>query len=211
MSQTERILPAMSSDRAGVSSRFVPVAALGGVVLGHWITYLIVFPRAAGREATLAGTGHGYLPAAAALAIACALLAGSGAVLEQVRRVLRRSHARTGDPIGSAAIRLATLQSSLFVVQEVLERLRVGAPLSALGRGGFLLVGISVQIAVAVAIALVLAILARGAAAVARALATREVAPNAADVLAPARLDPPIQPVGGARRRPRAPPLALPV
>jgi hypothetical protein len=200
----------MSSDAPGRPYRFVPVAALAGVVVGHWIAYLIAFPQAAGRGTALAESGHGYWVGAVALAIACAALAVSGTVVRHIRRALGRWPA-SPDRVRTIAIRLAGLQTSLFVVQEVLERLRVGAPLSELERGGFLLIGIAVQIAVAVGIALVLALLGRTAAAIGRALSKTPDVQRPESDLVGGRQVPPPQRVGATPSRPRAPPLPLAV
>lgn len=160
----------MSPDARPRSPWFVPAAALLGVVLGHGIAYRIAFPDAIDRRAVLAHSGHGYWFAAVMLAVGCAVLAGSGTVVEHVRRALgRRSSASTAG-VRATAVRLAVIQSGLFVAQETLERLRVGQPVASLGR--FLLLGIAVQVAVALAIAVVLKLLGRTAEAIARAIAS---------------------------------------
>ena len=194
--------------RADRRSRFVPVAALAGVVIGHWIAYRLEFPSASARGTALAGAGHGYWFGAVVLAVIAATLAGSGTIVRHAGRVLRSPHGPP-DPVRSSAIRLAALQTSLFLVQEVLERVRVGESLSSLGRGGFLLVGVAIQVVVALAIALVLALLGRTAAAVVRAIIRRPRS-RAADRHRLARHSfAPIQRTGPAPFGPRAPPLPL--
>lgn len=196
----------MPSDRR---DHFVPIAALAGVVLGHWIAYRIAFPSAPARGAALTHAGHGYWFGAVVLAVAAAAFAASGTVVRSARRVLGRRSGSSADPVRSTATRLIALQTSLFVAQEVLERVRVGASLASLGRGGFLFIGISIQVVVALAVALVLALLGRTAAAIARSVARRP-RPTASERYGLARpAVAPIQRTGRAPLGPRAPPLPL--
>jgi hypothetical protein len=147
-------------------------AALGSVVLGHWLAYLVSVPGASVREALLAQTGHGYWPTAVAVAVVFGVAALLGTAVRHVRLGVR---AATSPPAPweryrSTALRLAALQAAIFVVQEVVERLQAGAPLGGLFHGGFLAVGLAVQILLAAAVALVLMTVARAADAVGRAL-----------------------------------------
>jgi hypothetical protein len=204
---TARILAAMCPGARSRSSWFVSAAALVGVVLGHPIAYRIAFPDPIDRRAVLAHSGHGYWFAAVMLAVGCAVLAGSGTVFDHVRRALgRRSPAPTASTMATA-LRLAAIQSALFVGQEVLERLRAGEHLSSFGRGGFLLVGIAVQIAVAVAIAVVLKLLGRTAEAIALVIAPRRRAGRRADRRIPERTVALLTRTSEAPLGPRAPPL----
>jgi hypothetical protein len=192
-------------DRA---TRFLPVAALAGVVVGHWIAYLIAFPQAAGRSTELSRSGHGYWFAAIVVAVAGAALAASGTIVVHARRALGRPGDGPIDSVRTTAIRLCTMQTSLFLAQEVLERLRAGAPIGDLGHGSFLLIGLAVQIAVGAAIALVLTLVGRTAAMIARAVRARRRSPapqpRIAELLAaPAHRIAPT-PLG-----PRAPPFAV--
>src|SRR5580765_4090696 len=91
-------------------------AAFGGVVLGHWLTYLISVPGAGAREAFLAQTGHGYWPTAVAVALVFGVAALLGTVVLHVRlgaRAATSPHA-PWERYRSTALRLAALQSAIF-------------------------------------------------------------------------------------------------
>ena len=197
----------MSPERHPRSPWFVPAAALVGVVLGHTIAYRIAFPDPIDRRAMLTHSGHGYWFAAVMLAAGCAVLAGSGAVFDHVRRALGRGSPASIPGTWATAARLAVIQSVLFVGQETLERLRVGEPLSSLGRARFLLVGVTVQLAVALAIAVVLNLLGRTAAAIARAIAWERHERRREGRRVPERSVPVIARASVAPLGPRAPPL----
>jgi len=140
----------------------IAAAAWAGVVAGHWIAYLIAIPAANVRSATLAETGHGYWLAAMAAAFVLGVASAATTVVRGLVRGARRGPA--GPPTGryrDVAVRLALLQSAIFLVQEVLERAEVGAPLSGLAHDGFILVGIAAQIVVAALVALALTCLSR--------------------------------------------------
>ena len=49
--------------------------AVGGVLVGHWLTYLAVAPAASSRTAILQQTGHAYLGLANDVALVVALAA----------------------------------------------------------------------------------------------------------------------------------------
>ena len=158
-------------------------AAWAGVVAGHWIAYLIAIPAANVRSATLAETGHGYWLAAMAAAFVLGVASAATTVVRGLARGTRRGPAaRPSARYRDVAVRLAVLQSAIFLVQEVLERVEAGAPLGGLLHDGFILVGILAQFAVAAILALALTCLARAAEAVGRALfaeprARRQAAP----------------------------------
>ena len=197
----------MSPERYPRSPWFVPAAALVGVVLGHTIAYRIAFPDPIDRRAMLTHSGHGYWFAAVMLAAGCAVLAGSVAVFDHVRRALGRRSPASIRGTWATAARLAVIQSVLFVGQETLERLRVGEPLSSLGRGRFLLVGVTVQLAVALAITVVLKLLGRTAAAIARAIVWERHERRREGRRVPERSVPVIARASVAPLGPRAPPL----
>src|SRR5204862_7054867 len=87
----------------------------------------------------------------------------------------------------AALVRLAALQCVVFVLQEVLERLRTGAPVSALLRGDFLAIGLAMQLLVAVVIALVLTLLGVSGEAIGRALSKGATRRTIAVLILPAR------------------------
>jgi hypothetical protein len=156
--------------------RRVPLTALAavtGVVLGHGLAYMVTVPGAGAREALLLHTGHNYWSIAMAMAVVFGAMAVIGTVVRHARfGAARVAHATTPwERYRSSAIRLVALQSAVFVVQEVLERVHAGVPVSGLLHGSFLLVGLAVQILVAAALAVVLSWLGRAAEAIGRALA----------------------------------------
>jgi len=176
-------------------------------VLGHALTYLLVVPSAGPRDALLASTGHSYWWAAV---FAGAILGIGSAALVAVRQFVGgvRGEATTIGPegIGPLAVRLAILQSAIFVLQEILERLDVHAPVATMLTGRLLLVGVVVQSLVALALAFVLFFVARAAAAVGRALRRPAVLRPAATlrpafVAAPRRIA--FAVAGGIRAPPR--------
>jgi hypothetical protein len=127
-------------------ARLVTLAiAGGGVLLGHWLTYLVDVPGAAARAATLRATGHGYLHAAGELVTA--FLAISIAAVFLGALVDRGGRLRTAR---SPVARLATLQVGAFVGMEAVERLVSGAPLGDLMHSGILPVGVVANVAIAV-------------------------------------------------------------
>jgi hypothetical protein len=132
-------------------------AAVGGVLLGHWVTYLAVSPLAHAREALLHRTGHAYLGFAndAGLVLALSALAWM---------FLGRLTGRTEAPgFRRLALRLVAFQVTAFAAMEVLERLTSGAPFGELVWDGILLVGVAIQVGSALLVALVVRIVLRGA------------------------------------------------
>jgi hypothetical protein len=105
--------------RVAVAALSFPLMALG-VVVAHWVAYLIAVPDAGSRRALLAASGHAYV---AWLPMTLGLLAGL-AVLLLLGFVLR----------GGASLHRLRLRPGLFLclppvafaVQEHAERLRVG-------------------------------------------------------------------------------------
>ena len=191
---------------------FAPASSFAGVVIGHAIAYLLTFPQAVSRRTALAETGHTYWASAVAVAVVCAGVSAVGTLARHLLRGAQRERPiRARVQVRGTAARLAALQSSIFVVQETLERLHSGAPLSGLIHNAFVLVGVVVQIAVAVLLAIALTLLARTAEAVGRAL-SRSPAPRPTQAR---RLRPAIVPfrgvLGGRARRSRAPPGSVPL
>jgi hypothetical protein len=150
----------------------IAFAAITGVVLGHWIAYVVAVPGVGARDALLAETGHGYWPTAVALAVVFGIAATAGTVVRHLTRGIRRDAlpAAGWERYRSTALRLASLQASVFAVQEVVERLGAGAPLAGLAHDGFIVVGLAVQVLVAAALALLLVCLGRTAEAIGRAI-----------------------------------------
>jgi hypothetical protein len=170
----ERILGAMTGTLP--RRRRVPLtglAAVTGVVLGHGLAYIVTVPGAGAREALLLHTGHNYWSIAMAMAVVFGAVSVIGTVVRHARiGAAKVAHSTTAwERYRSSAIRLVALQSAVFVVQEILERVHAGVAVSGLVHGGFLLVGLAVQILVAAALAVILSWLGRAAEAIGRALA----------------------------------------
>ena len=181
--------------------------AWAGAVAGHTLTYLLTVPQAAARDALLASTGHNYWAAAVAVALVLGLASALSVVVRQFRGGLRGERTMSADDVPRLAARLAALQYSIFLLQEILERLDVGAPLGGARTGRLLLVGVLVQTLVAAALAVALFLLARVSAAAGRAFhrpisitAGRPVSVAWHSPLVPGRL---VVAGGGSRAPPR--------
>jgi hypothetical protein len=167
---------------------FLPGAAFAGVVVAHGLAYLLAFPQSLLRQQVLAETGHSYWAAAVALAMVCALIAVVTTIAEHVGRGIRHGRPRSPWELYRAAlIRLAAIQSAVFLLQEVLERVRAGAPVSELLHGNFLAIGLATQLVVAVAIALVLTLLGLTAEAIGRAFSKGSTRRTIAALILPAQ------------------------
>jgi hypothetical protein len=146
----------MTPRRSPKAFPFLPGAAFAASSSAHGLAYLLAFPQGLLRRQVLAETGHSYWAAAVALAMVCALVAGVTTITEHVGRGIRHDRPRNPWQVYRAAlVRLAALQSVVFVLQEVLERVRAGAPVSELLHGNFLAIGVAIQLAVALVVALV--------------------------------------------------------
>jgi hypothetical protein len=144
-------------------------AAWAGAVAGHTLTYLLTVPQAAARDALLASTGHNYWAAAVAVALVLGLTSALAVVARQFHGGLRGERSMGVDGVPRLAGRLAALQVSIFLLQEILERLDVGVPIGGVRTGRLLLVGVLIQTLVATALAIALFLLARVSAAAGRA------------------------------------------
>jgi hypothetical protein len=156
--------------RVAPSALLVAAAAGAGAVLGHALTYLLVVPSAGARDALLASTGHSYWSAAVLAAALLGLLSAGAVAVRNFRGGLRGEETIGPDGIGRLAIRLGVMQSVIFLLQEVLERLEAHAPITTLMTGRVLLVGVLIQTLVGLALAFVLFFIARAAAAAGYAL-----------------------------------------
>jgi hypothetical protein len=192
----------MSTDPA--RRRSVVAIAAGGVLLGHWLTYLVVTPAAHRRAAELATTGHAYLSVANAMGMALASVALAAIFLS------RLTHRRAGSSsTGSWLIRLGAFQAAVFVSMEVVERVSTGAPLSGLLQHGILPIGVPIQLGVAALGALAIRWLLRAADGVGTILSVATVPPHAGfiDLFVPT-LPVPMRPVLAAAGI-RGPPSAV--
>jgi hypothetical protein len=119
--------------------------AAGGVLFGHWLTYVLVSPGAAARDVLLARTGHAYLGVADELGLALTLVALSAVFLGRLT-------GRDGGSVqlGRLVPRLAAFQILAFLAMETAERLASGTPVGHLFHSLLLPAGFAVQAAVAV-------------------------------------------------------------
>jgi hypothetical protein len=134
---------------------------MAGVLIGHWLAYLLVIPEGHAREQYLAQTGHGYWLVAVRLCLALGL-AGLGAFGARfLRPALRQREASTG-VVRWLAGQLIAIQVLAFAGMEVSERLLSHVPLSDLfSHHVVLLTGLAVQVLVACLGAWLLALLGR--------------------------------------------------
>lgn len=127
---------------------------MGGVLAGHWLTYLVVRPDHHDRATLLGSTGHWYLAAALELTLLLALVSAASVFLGRLTG--------GGDipSIGSMVRRLGTFQLGAFVTLEVVERAVAG---SFEGLAAVCLVGAVMQLVVATTSAWLMRSLARAA------------------------------------------------
>lgn len=147
--------------------------AAAGLVLGHALAYVLAVPDSHHRDLMLAQTGHDYLPAATQLAM---ILAFAGAAATAVHGILARDTPSVGWP--ALAARLAIVQVSAFIGQEVVERIATGAPLADLVQEHLLLAGVVTQFVVALIGAALLRWLTRSAAHLADATVVAVASPR---------------------------------
>lgn len=151
----------------------VVAGAVGaGLVLSHWLAYLIAVPHPHERARLLESTGHGYWPLAAAVAAAFGLVA---LVTTGSRAVARARDADLGQwRLPQLVARLAGMQLPAFVLLEAIERLASGpADLDFFLQAPFL-VGLGVQLVVATVLGVFLSRFARAAARIACILLRRK-------------------------------------
>ena len=145
-----------------------------GVLIGHWLTYTLLYRGVRTRDAVLAQTGHDYLPYAARLALVFAVI---GAATLLWRHLAARGHGIAGrarsatGELAALTARLWGIQLATFAAMESVERLVAGVPLGHLFHDPrFLLVGAAAQLAVALVGAVLLRALHRVAAGIAETL-----------------------------------------
>jgi hypothetical protein len=151
--------------------------AVGGLVVGHALSYLIAVPDPYHRDLALASTGHGYLPTLTELAVVLVLAAAASVA----GRAFRRGPAAEPS-FGALWVRLAALQVVAFAGQEVAERLLAHVSLADLITDHLLVIGIATQIVVALVGAAILRLLVRTAAAVGERVRSGAAWPRAATI-----------------------------
>lgn len=146
--------------------------AVGGVLVGHWLTYVAVAPAASARAAILHETGHTYLGTANDLALVAALAAMATMFIGQL------TSPAPAEQLAGVTARVIRFQVSAFVILEVLERVTAGSPLAELIHTSVLPIGIAVQVGIGYLAALAIRWLLRTADRVAAAFACAAVAPR---------------------------------
>jgi hypothetical protein len=147
-------------------------AAAGGLVAGHFLTYVVLSPAGPNRAALLRHTGHGYYPRAVTAAAALTAIAmGAAAARGAVRRNLN-----DGSPIDRLAlpIKFAIVQAIGFVLLEVVERAVAGAPLG--GLVDVLPVGFVIESVLAALVVWILTLTERASTTIARSIVGRRPA-----------------------------------
>jgi hypothetical protein len=145
------ILTGMGTQRRSVRGLPVVGVAVAGVVLGHWLGYLLAVPDASIRAQVLSQSGHGYWLFAVKLAV---IFGVTGLVTVFVRALGRLIHPHPdvegeGDRFSTIAARLVGLQVLGFASMEVTERVAAGAPVASLLQHDAFLIGVLVQLLVA--------------------------------------------------------------
>lgn len=148
-------------------------ATAAGVLIAHWMAYLLAFPSSAVRAEVLAHAGHGYWSLAVKGVVVLAA-AGMAAVLVRAfwERDAADAHISLLERWSGLAARLACLQVSGFLLLEVSERAVAGMGGRSLLGGSVVAVGLALQVLVAGIGALALLCLGRSAARMAAAART---------------------------------------
>ena len=144
--------------------------AVGGVVLAHWLAYVLAIPGAHARAQVLAASGHSYWVMAIKFAVVLGLAAFGALFLRHLDRPPRTWESGQ-EAFSAIAARLSLLQVMAFIAMEVTERLVVGAPVAHLFHHRLFLMGLALQLIVACGGALLLLWFSRTAERVAEALA----------------------------------------
>jgi hypothetical protein len=150
-------------------------AAVAGAVVGHGLAYALAVPETGRRLAVLAGSGHAYWSAAIAAAIVLGLASLGATLTRSFRAGLRAGGRPAGEPLGRRVARLALLQVTIYLLQEVIERTAAGVPLVSPIDGRLLITGVAVQLLVAAVLALGLTWAGRVAEVAGRALRRRRL------------------------------------
>jgi hypothetical protein len=152
--------------------------AASGVVLGHWLTYVLAIPEAPARNQILIHAGHSYWPFAVQAAVVLAVVALGSLILRHVTSLTSWMDPRE-DRLSRVALRLAWVQIAGFTLMEGAERWVAGAPVTGMFQHHLFLTGLLIQVLVACGGAFILLLVARAAVRLAEALRSerRERAP----------------------------------
>ena len=155
--------------------------AVAGAVVGHTLAYVLAVPHPGARLVLLATTGHTYWSTAIAVAVVCGLASVASSLVRQFRAGLLPPQRPPERSVGRLAGHLGLVQVAIYLVQETLERVAVGASPGSLLQGRLLAVGLVAQLVVAVVLAVVLRAAGLVAESAGRALRRRhrQVAPAA--------------------------------
>jgi len=134
------------------------------------LAYALAVPEGAARLALLLTTGHAYWSAAIAAGLVLGFVSLATTLLRHFRAGLLADRPRPDLPFGRLAAQLAGFQVAIYLVQEVLERVAVGAPLASFLEARLLGVGVVVQVAIAICLAILLRTVGAAAEAAGRAL-----------------------------------------
>jgi hypothetical protein len=134
------------------------------------LAYALAVPEGAARLAVLLTTGHAYWSAAIAAGLVCGSVSLAATLLRHFRAGLLPGQPRPDLPLGRLAAQLAGFQVAIYLVQEVLERVAVGAPVASLLDARLLAIGVAVQVAIAICLAVLLRTAGAAAEAAGRAL-----------------------------------------
>jgi hypothetical protein len=134
----------------------LPGVAAAGAVVGHMVAYALAVPEGTARLALLLTTGHAYWSAAIAAGLVLGLVSLATTLLRHFRAGLLPGQPRPHLPLGRLAAQLAGFQVAIYLVQELLERVAVGAPLASLLDARLLGVGVVVQVVIATCLAILL-------------------------------------------------------
>lgn len=117
------------------------LVALGGMGMGHWLTYVLAHPDASDRFQVLEATGHGIW---GSLALAAAMGAFAAGATFAILRLVRRAGSGR-NRLYAHALPLIGLQCGSFIAVETIERALAPGHTESLWGGGLLLVGLLVQ------------------------------------------------------------------
>ena len=135
----------MIGPRRPLRTRLALASVAGaGLLIAHWLSYLLAFPGQAARAHVLEHTGHTYWDLAVKLAVAALVAVLAGIFVGHLRGSSARGD-RT-ERISFVAWRLIGIQSAGFAAMEVAERLLAGAPVSGLFVQQVFLVGLALQV-----------------------------------------------------------------
>jgi hypothetical protein len=188
------------SNRRSIRPSVVLGLALGGVLLGHTVTYRLLLPDAHARAVELAQSGHGYLAGANAIGMVAAIAALAALFLG---RLLRSDDAA----MGTILWHLVAFQMAAFTSMEVLERVASGSGASRLMP--VLAIGLPVQALVAGVIALLARFLLRAAERIGHAMRAIAIPRGSVVVVPPSGWSPAPRWINGAPPGRAPPPLLV--